>query len=117
MARPAPTATPGWTGPRSPSPPRGWTSGCAARTPGCRSRWVLAHPDAFDPSDLRCWRIASPTWLALADEQLDPVDRVERPVGMFVVPALAAEGWQLIPVLSLDAIRLIVALGGRLERD
>ena len=82
------------------------------------SRWVLAHPDAFDASDLRCWRIASPTWLALADEQLDPVDRVQRPVGMFVVPALrAADGWQLIPVLSLDAIRLIVALGGRLERD
>ncbi len=82
------------------------------------SRWVLAHPDAFDPGDLRCWRIASPTWLELADEQLDPVDRAERPVGMFVVPAVrAAEGWQLIPVLSLDAIRLIVALGGQLERD
>ena len=82
------------------------------------SRWVLTHPDAFDPSDLRCWRIGSPTWLELADEQLDPVDRVQRPVGMFVLPAMgAAEGWQLIPVLSLDAIRLIVALGGRLERD
>ena len=82
------------------------------------SRWVLTHPDAFDPSDLRCWRIGSPTWLELADEQLEPVDRVQRPVGMFVVPAVrAAEGWQLIPVLSLDAIRLIVALGGRLERD
>jgi hypothetical protein len=85
---------------------------------GDLSRWVLAHPGAFDPGDLRCWRIGSPTWLELADEQLDRVDRVERPVGMFVVPAVrAAEGWQLIPVLSLDAIRLIVALGGRLERE
>ena len=82
------------------------------------SRWVLAHPDAFDAADLRCWRIASPTWLRLADEQLPPVTNVDRPVGVFVVPsARAGEGWQLVPVLSLDAIRLIVALGGRLDRD
>ena len=82
------------------------------------SRWVLAHPDAFDADDLRCWRIASPTWLALADEQLEPIERVDRPVGMFVVPApRAADGWQLVPVLSLEAIRLITALGGRLDRD
>ena len=81
------------------------------------SRWALACPGQFDASDLRCWRIASASWLALADEQLDPVDRVERPVGLFVVPALTGGGWQLSPVLSLDAIRLIVALGGRLERD
>jgi hypothetical protein len=82
------------------------------------SRWVLAHPDQFDAGDLRCWRIASATWLALADEQLDPVGEVTRPVGVFVVPAVrGGEGWQLLPVLSLDAIRLIVALGGRLERD
>jgi hypothetical protein len=79
------------------------------------SRWVLAHPDAFDAADLRCWRIASPTWLRLADEQLPPVANVQRPVGVFVVPA--RDGWQLVPVLSLDAIRLIVGLGGRLERD
>ena len=82
------------------------------------SRWVLAHPDQFDPTELRCWRIGSDTWLALAGEQLEAVDRVERPVGVFVVPALgASDGWQLTPVLSLDAIRLIVSLGGRLERD
>ena len=81
------------------------------------SRWVLAHPDQFDPGELRCWRIASPTWLAVAGEQLDAVDRVERPVALFVVPAVRGEGWQLTPVLSLDAIRLLVSLGGRLERD
>ena len=23
------------------------------------SRWALAHPDAFEPADLRCWRIGS----------------------------------------------------------
>jgi len=40
------------------------------------SRWVLAHPDQFDPAQLRCWRIASPTWLAVAGEQLDAVDWV-----------------------------------------
>ena len=45
------------------------------------SRWVLAHPDQFDAGQLRCWRIASPTWLELAGEQLEAVDRVERPVG------------------------------------
>ena len=81
------------------------------------SRWVLAHPDQFDPAQLRSWRIASPTWLAVAGEQLDAVDRVGRPVALFVMPAVRGEGWQLTPVLSLDAIRLFVSLGGRLERD
>ena len=43
---------------------------------------------------------------------------VERPVGVFVVPALgSSDGWQLVPVLALDTIRLIAELGGRLERD
>ena len=81
------------------------------------SRWALSRPEQFDPSDLRCWRIASQTWLALADEQLEPVEGVERPVGLFVAPALKGHGWQLTPVLSLDMVRLIAALGGRLERD
>jgi hypothetical protein len=82
------------------------------------SRWVLAEPGRFDAVDLRCWRIGSDTWLALAGEQLDPVGKVERPVGLFVVPAIAArDGWQLTPVLALDTIRLIAELGGRLERD
>ena len=71
------------------------------------SRWVLAHPDQFHPEDLRCWRIGSRTWLELCDEQLPAVDRVERPVGLFVLPAVhASDGWQLTPVLSLEAIRL-----------
>ena len=81
------------------------------------SRWVLAHPDQFEASELRCWRIASPTWLQVAGEQLDAVDRVDRPVALFVMPAMRGEGWQLTPVLSLDAIRLLVSLGGRLARD
>ena len=59
-----------------------------------------------------------PPGCALADEQLPAVGTVERPVGVFVAPARArATGWQLTPVLSLDAIRLIAALGGRVERD
>ena len=45
------------------------------------------------------------------------VDRVGRPVALFVMPATRGDGWQLTPVLSLDAIRLFVSLGGRLERD
>ena len=81
------------------------------------SRWVLAHPGQFDAGELRCWRIASRTWLTVAGEQLAPVDHVQRPVALFVIPALRGEGWQLTPVLSLDAIRLLVSLGGRLERD
>ena len=82
------------------------------------SRWVLTHPDQFNADDVRCWRIGSRTWLELCDEQLPAVDRVERPVGLFVLPAVhAGEGWQLTPVLSLDAIRLLVSLGGTLERD
>ena len=28
---------------------------------GDLSRWLLSHPDAFEASDLRCWRIASAT--------------------------------------------------------
>jgi hypothetical protein len=80
------------------------------------SRWALEQPDAFDADDLRCWRIASPTWLRLADHQLPAVGRVDRPVGVFVVPAVAGSGWQLLPVLSLEAIRLVAALGGTLGR-
>ncbi|MHB1571101.1 MAG: helicase-related protein, partial [Solirubrobacteraceae bacterium] len=82
------------------------------------SRWVLAHPGRFDPGDLRCWRIGSDTWLTLAGEQLEPVAKVERPVGLFVLPAIGArDGWQLTPVLALETIRLVAELGGRIERD
>src|SRR4051794_26821300 len=66
------------------------------------SRWALEQPDAFDADDLRCWRIASRTWLRLAGRQLPAVETVERPVGVFVVPAVAGRGWQLVPVLSLE---------------
>ena len=55
------------------------------------SRWVLAHPDQFDPVQLRCWRIASPTWLAVAGEQLEAVDRV-RAAGRAVRDARRARG-------------------------
>src|SRR3954447_13907456 len=81
------------------------------------SRWALGQPAAFDADDLRCWRIASSTWLRLADRQLPAVETVERPVGVFVVPAVLGGGWQLMPVLSLDAIRLVAELGGTLGRD
>jgi hypothetical protein len=81
------------------------------------SRWALVQPGEFDPEDLRCWRIGSTTWLELADEKLDPVGTVQRPVGLFVMPALQGDGWQLLPVLSLDAIRLVIDLGGQLDRD
>ena len=92
--------------------------GLDERTTDDLSRWVLTHPGEFDPGDLRCWRIGSGSWLALAHEQLPPVVTVERPVGLFVVPALkASDGWQLMPVLALETIRLVAELGGRLERD
>jgi Helicase conserved C-terminal domain len=82
------------------------------------SRWLLANLSQFDARDLRCWRIGSATWLSLAGERLGAVGKVERPVGVFVVPALgSSDGWQLTPVLALDTIRLIAELGGRLERD
>ena len=81
------------------------------------SRWALEQPCAFDGDDLRCWRIASSTWLRLADQLLRAVERVERPVGVLVVPAVTGAGWQLLPVLSLDAIRLLAALGATLGRD
>jgi helicase-like protein len=82
------------------------------------SRWLLANPSQFDAGDLRCWRIGSDSWLSLAGERLGAVGKVERPVGVFVVPAMgSSDGWHLMPVLALDAIRLIAELGGRLERD
>lgn len=81
------------------------------------SRWVLANPGQFDPADLQSWRIGSQTWFELADEQLGPVGQVDRPVGLFLTPTLTGDGWQLTPVLSLDAIRLFHALGGQVERD
>ena len=82
------------------------------------SRWVLAHPGQFEPEDLRSWRIGSDRWIELADRQLETVATVERPVGLFLVPALrSGDGWQLMPALSLEMIRLSTELGGRLERD
>jgi hypothetical protein len=81
------------------------------------SRWALEQPGAFDAEDLRCWRIASRTWLRLAGRQLPAVETVDRPVGVFVVPAVPGNGWQLLPVLSLDAIRLVAMLGGTLGRE
>ena len=81
------------------------------------SRWALAHPDRFDTSTLRCWRIASGTWLKLAGEQLAPVETVERPVGVFIAPAIKQDGWSLEPCLSLDMVRLVAELGGHLERS
>ena len=91
--------------------------GLAADKADDLSRWALAYPDDFDPEDLRCWRIGSSTWLALADEQLETIERVQRPVGLFVAPAIRTEGWQLSPVLSLEAIRLVEMLGGQVDRD
>ncbi len=81
------------------------------------SRYALAKGSEFIATDLRCWRIGSDTWLALADEELEPVGRVERPVGLFLAPAFLGGGWALSPTLSLDAIRLIHELGGRLDRS
>jgi hypothetical protein len=82
------------------------------------SRWVLAHPGQFDREDLRSWRIGSDRWLELADRHLETVATVERPVGLFLVPAVrSGDGWQLMPALSLEMIRLGTELGGRLERD
>jgi hypothetical protein len=81
------------------------------------SRFALACPEQFDQGDLRCWRIASRTWLDLADRRLEEVERVERPVGVFLCPAAGREGWQLAPVLSVEMMRLVDELGGRLDRD
>jgi hypothetical protein len=80
------------------------------------SRWTLAHADDFDADDLRCWQPASPTWLALADAQLPSVERVARPVGVFLAPAPGG-GWELTTTFSLDAIRRLAALGATIERD
>jgi len=69
------------------------------------SRWALANPCKFHADDLRWWRIGSGSWLALGDERLGSVQVVQRLVGLFLALALATEGWQLAPVLPLDARR------------
>ena len=80
------------------------------------SHWALANASSFEADSLRSWRIASPTWLRLADEQLGPVGTVDRPVGVFIAPSSNAKGWCLQPVLSLPMIRLIAELGGGIDR-
>jgi len=80
------------------------------------SRWALGNADQFDAGEARCWRIGSQSWLELLDEQLGIFDGyVERPVGVFVTPQ--REGWALSPSLSLDMIRLVNELGGRVDRS
>ena len=79
------------------------------------SRWAVANAGDFDPASMRCWRIASPTWLELARSTLAPVGNVERPVGVFVTPDSRGGGWRLGPTLSLELIRLIDELGGTIE--
>ena len=82
------------------------TLGVSAEQADDLSRWVLSHPDQFNADDVRCWRIGSRTWLELCDEQLPAVDRVERPVGLFVIPAVhAREGWRTD---AARAVRLAV---------
>jgi Helicase conserved C-terminal domain len=81
------------------------------------SRWAVENPAQFDAGSLRCWRIASPTWLALARATLPAVGQVQRPVGVFVVPDTLGRGWRLSPVLSLDMIRLVDELGGEIDRN
>lgn len=80
------------------------------------SSWALAQTDAFESDDLRCWRIASHSWLELADRQLPPVGRVERPVGVYLTPGRGG-GWELTPSFSLDALRTLSALGASLHTD
>lgn len=92
--------------------------GLADDQAGDLSRWALANAHQFDPGELRCWRIASPTWLALADKRLAAVQEIERPVACFVMPdAVPSGGWRLGPVLSLELIRLVCALGGQVDRE
>jgi hypothetical protein len=38
-------------------------------------------------------------------------------VGLFVAPSIRTEGWQLSPMPSLEAIRLVEMLGGQGDRD
>lgn len=80
------------------------------------SRHVLRHPQDFTATDLRSWRVGSPTWMGLAADQLGDVHQVDRPVGCFLAPATDGRGWVLIPALSLDMIRLVGQLGGTVDR-
>ena len=92
--------------------------GIAPEQAGELSRWVIAHPEQFDAGALPCWQVGSPTWLGLARKVITVPERVERPVGVFLTPDERHEnGWRLGPVLSLELIGLIDALGGHIDRD
>jgi hypothetical protein len=82
------------------------------------SRWVLEHPDAFEPSDPGCWQIGSRRWLDLALSNLPVPAKVMRPVGVFVTPdERRDDGWRLGPVLSLELIALVDSLDGTITES
>ena len=80
------------------------------------SRWALANVAEFSESDMRCWQIGSRRWLALAREVMSVPERVERPVGVFLIPdERTGDGWRLGPVLSPELISLVDSLGGQIH--
>ncbi len=77
------------------------------------SRWAIANVTEFSESDMRSWQIGSRSWLGLAREVMSVPERVERPVGVFLVPDERTDhGWRLGPVLSPELISLVDSLGG-----
>lgn len=77
------------------------------------SRHAIAHGDEFDPESALFWRIGSPPWLEIVNATLPPVDKVDRPVGVML--AYERDAWRLQPSLSLDMIRLVFELGGKVS--
>jgi hypothetical protein len=79
------------------------------------SRWITEHPAEYDADDPACWRIGSPQWLQALTKLAPPVQRVDRPVGVFVAPRKGK--WAGQPVLSVDMMRLVGQLGGTVNWD
>jgi hypothetical protein len=77
------------------------------------SNWTIRRGGDVDLDDLRAWQIGSDTWLQMAEDRLGPVGVVDRPVGVMIVPDRRGKAWQLRPCLSLDFVRLVAMLDGR----
>ncbi len=80
------------------------------------SRWAVDHLATVDLNDPTAWRVGCRRWAQTLEDRLGPLGDVEAPIGVFVMPARGGD-WCCAPVLSVDMMRLINEIGGKVSRD
>lgn len=78
------------------------------------SRWATMNPSRFAADQAISWRLGSPQWLDALVARGD-VTQVDRPVGVLVEPRGSFGRWVCTPVLSVDMMRLVGQLGGKVD--